>query len=399
MPGPLDGVRVVELTSVVLGPWACQILADMGADVVKVEAPAGDSNRQLGAARHPGMAALYLTCNRNKRSIVLDVKQPEGRQAVLDLVRGADVFLHNNRPQVMTKLGLDYATLAKLNPMLVYCGAYGYAKKGPYGSKGALDDSIQSISGIAMLNKLVLGEPRYLPTVVADKTTAITAVYGVLAALFARERNGRGQELEVPMFETMVSFVMAEHLWGMTFEPPAGPPGYVRLMSEHRRPYRTLDGYVAILPYMNAHWDTFCEVTGRRDLLEDPRFRTMGDRTRNIDATYAETAKIMATRTTEAWLELFASTSVPINRVNTLEELADDPHLKATGFWQFVDHPSEGRLRTTAFPVNFSATPAEATRRHAPRLGEHTRELLESLGYAEERIAAMLASGAAAAAD
>jgi crotonobetainyl-CoA:carnitine CoA-transferase CaiB-like acyl-CoA transferase len=399
MPGPLDGVRVVELTSVVLGPWACQILADMGADVVKVEAPVGDSNRQLGAARHPGMAALYLTCNRNKRSIVLDVKQPEGRQAVLDLVRGADVFLHNNRPQVMTKLGLDYATLVKLNPMLVYCGAYGYAKRGPYGSKGALDDSIQSISGIAMLNKLVLGEPRYLPTVVADKTTAITAVYGVLAALYARERNGQGQEIEVPMFETMVSFVMAEHLWGMAFEPPAGPPGYVRLMSEHRRPYRTLDGYVAILPYMNAHWDTFCEVTGRRDLLEDPRFRTMGDRTRNIDATYAETAKIMATRTTEAWLDLFASTSVPINRVNTLEDLAEDPHLKATGFWQFVDHPSEGRLRTTAFPVNFSATPAEATRRHAPRLGEHTRELLESLGYAEERIAAMLASGAAAAAE
>jgi crotonobetainyl-CoA:carnitine CoA-transferase CaiB-like acyl-CoA transferase len=399
MPGPLDGVRVVELTSVVLGPWACQVLADMGADVVKVEAPAGDSNRQLGAARHPGMAALYLTCNRNKRSIVLDVKQPEGRQAVLDLVRGADVFLHNNRPQVMTKLGLDYATLVQLNPMLVYCGAYGYAKQGPYGSKGALDDSIQSISGIAMLNKLVLGEPRYLPTVVADKTTALTAVYGVLAALYARERNGRGQEVEVPMFETMVSFVMAEHLWGMTFEPPAGPPGYVRLMSEHRRPYRTLDGYVAILPYMNAHWDTFCEVTGRRDLLEDARFRTMGDRTRNIDATYAETAKIMATRTTQQWLDLFASTSVPINRVNTLEELADDPHLKATGFWQFVDHPSEGRLRTTAFPVNFSATPAEATRRHAPRLGEHTREVLESLGYANERIAAMLASGAASAAE
>jgi crotonobetainyl-CoA:carnitine CoA-transferase CaiB-like acyl-CoA transferase len=399
MPGPLDGVRVVELTSVVLGPWACQILADMGADVVKVEAPAGDSNRQLGAARHPGMAALYLTCNRNKRSIVLDVKQPEGRQAVLDLVRGADVFLHNNRPQVMAKLGLDYATLARLNPMLVYCGAYGYAKRGPYGSKGALDDSIQSISGIAMLNKLVLGEPRYLPTVVADKTTAITAVYGVLAALYARERNGRGQEIEVPMFETMVSFVMAEHLWGMTFEPPAGPPGYVRLMSEHRRPYRTVDGYVAILPYMNAHWDTFCEVTGRRDLLEDPRFRTMGDRTRNIDATYAETAQIMATRTTQEWLDLFANTSVPINRVNTLEELAEDPHLKATGFWQFVDHPSEGRLRTTAFPVNFSATPADSTRRHAPRLGEHTRELLEGLGYAEERIAAMLASGAAAAAE
>jgi crotonobetainyl-CoA:carnitine CoA-transferase CaiB-like acyl-CoA transferase len=398
MAGPLSGVRVVELTSVVLGPWACQILADMGADVVKIEAPGGDSNRQLGAYRHKGMAALYLTCNRNKRSIVLDVKQPEAKQAVLDLVKTADVFVHNNRPQVMTKLGLDYAALKAVNPRIVYCGSYGYARRGPYGSKGALDDSIQSIAGVAMLNKMVLGEPRYLPTVVADKTTAITVVYGVLAALFHRERTGEGQEVEVPMFETMVSFVMAEHLWGMAFEPPLGPPGYVRLMSQHRRPYRTQDGYVAILPYMNAHWDVFCDVVGRPDLKEDPRFRTMADRTRNIDDTYAETAKIMAGRTTSDWLDLFAATSVPINRVNTLEDLAHDPHLVATDFWKRVDHPTEGTLRTTAFPVNFSGTPAEVTRRHAPRLGEHTRELLQELGYAPEKIDSMLAAGAALAA-
>jgi len=397
MPGPLHGVRVVELTSVVLGPWACQILADMGADVVKIEPPAGDSNRQLGAARHRGMAALFLTCNRNKRSIVLDVKQPAGREAVLDLVRTADVFVHNNRPQVMTKLGLDYAALREVNPRLVYCGSYGYARRGPYGSKGALDDSIQSIAGIAMLNELVLGEPRYLPTVIADKTTAITVVYGILAALLSRERTGAGQEVEVPMFETMVSFVMAEHLWGMTFEPPLGPPGYVRLMSIHRRPYRTRDGYIAILPYMNAHWESFCDVTGHPELKADPRFRTMADRTRNIDDTYAETAKIMATRTTAEWLELFAPTSVPVNRVNTLEDLARDPHLVETGFWKTVDHPTEGRLRTTAFPVNFSATPADVARRHAPRLGEHTRELLGELGYDDDRIDAMLGSGAAVA--
>ncbi|MGD9598514.1 MAG: CaiB/BaiF CoA transferase family protein [Steroidobacteraceae bacterium] len=394
MPGPLHGIRVVELTSVVLGPWACQFLGDMGADVVKIEAPRGDSNRTLGASRHPGMAALYLTCNRNKRSLVLDLKVPGARDALLKLVATADVFVHNNRPQVMTKLGLDYADLKKVNPRIIYCGAYGYSKQGPYGAKGALDDSIQAASGIAMLNKLVLGEPRYLPTVVADKTTAVTVVYAVLAALFHRERTGEGQEIEVPMYETMVHFVMGEHLWGMTFDPPIGTPGYTRLMSRERRPYPTKDGYIAILPYLDAHWETFCKVVERADLLADPRFRTLADRVRHIDATYAETAKIMATRTTREWLDLFARTSVPTIVVNGLEDLATDPHLEAVGFWKQVDHPTEGRLRLPAFPVNFGATPA-GIERHAPRLGEHTREVLRESGLDDAAIDSLLASGAA----
>ncbi|GMU68055.1 MAG: CoA transferase [Steroidobacteraceae bacterium] len=394
MPGPLHGIRVVELTSVVLGPWACQFLGDMGADVIKIEAPRGDSNRTLGAARHPGMAALYLSCNRNKRSVVLDLKKPGAREALLQLVATADVFVHNNRPQVMTKLGLEYADLKKVNPRIIYCGAYGYSKRGPYGAKGALDDSIQAASGIAMLNERVLGEPRYLPTVVADKTTAVTVVYAVLAALFHRERSGEGQDIEVPMFETMVHFVMGEHLWGMTFDPPIGGPGYTRLMSQERRPYPTRDGYIAILPYLDAHWAVFCEVVGRPDLLADPRFRTLADRVRHIDATYAETAKIMATRTTQEWLDLFGKTSVPTIVVNSLEELASDPHLEAVGFWKSVDHPTEGRLRLPAFPVNFGATPA-GIERHAPRLGEHTREVLGEAGLDGGAIEALLASGAA----
>jgi len=398
MPGPLHGVHVLELTSVVLGPWACQLLADMGADVIKIEAPSGDSNRRLGAERHPGMAALYLTCNRNKRSIVLDLKQPQAREVLLKLAASADVFVHNNRPQVMTKLGLEYADLKAVNSRIIYCGSYGYGKRGPYGTKGALDDSIQSIAGIAMLNKLVLGEPRYLPTVIADKTTAITVVYAVLAALFHRERTGEGQEIEVPMFETMVSFMMAEHLWGMTFEPPLGPAGYVRLMSHHRRPHRTRDGYVAILPYMDAHWETFCRESGRLDLLEDPRFTTMAERTRNIDDTYAETAKTMAGRTTQEWLDVFEKTSVPINRVNALEDLAEDPHLQAVDFWQFIEHPTEGRLRSPGFPARFSATPA-GIRRHAPRLGEHSAEVLHELGYTPQEIESLAQSGATLLAD
>jgi len=254
MAGPLDGIRVLELTSVVLGPWACQLLADMGADVIKVEPPYGDSNRSLGAYHTPGMAALYLTCNRNKRGIVLDLKKPAGREAVLRLARNADVLVHNNRPGVMSRLGLEYADLRAVNPRIIYCGTYGYGKDGPYAQRGALDDSIQSVSGFAMLHAMVQGEPRYVPSVVADKTTAITVVYGVLAALFHRQRTGEGQELEVPMFETMVSFVMAEHLWGQVFEPPLDTAGYKRLMSKHRKPYKTLDGYIAVLPYLDRHW-------------------------------------------------------------------------------------------------------------------------------------------------
>ena len=393
MAGPLEGVRILELSTVVLGPWACQILADMGADVIKVEPPYGDSNRVLGASRNPGMAALYLTCNRNKRSIVLDLKQESGRAAVLKLAEQADVLIHNNRPQVMTKLGLDYVDLKSVNPKIIYCGTYGYGKAGPYGSKGALDDSIQSASGIAMLNKMVLGEPRYLPTVIADKTTALGVVYAVTAALYHRERTGVGQELEVPMYESMVYYTMAEHLWGMTFEPPIGTAGYTRLMSHHRKPYKTKDGYIAILPYLDAHWKTFCELSGRTDLLEDPRFTTLADRVKNIDDTYDETAKTMATRTTQEWLDVFGETSVPTNMVNTLEDLVDDPHLNAVGFWEVVDHPTEGKIRMTKFPVSFSETPADV-RRLPPRLGEHSIELLKEAGLSQAEIDAMLESGA-----
>jgi crotonobetainyl-CoA:carnitine CoA-transferase CaiB-like acyl-CoA transferase len=394
MSGPLTGVRILEITAVVLGPWACQMLADMGAEVIKIEPPYGDSNRSLGAYRNKGMAALYLTCNRNKRSVVLDLKQPAARAAVMELAKNVDVVIHNNRPQVMTKLGLDYAAFKAVNPKIIYCGTYGYGKSGPYGARGALDDSIQAVSGIAMLNEMVLGEPRYLPTVVADKTTAMQVVSAVTAALYSRERTGNGQEIEVPMFETMVYYTMAEHLWGMAFEPQIGGPGYTRLMSYHRKPYKTQDGYIAILPYLDAHWESFCKLTGHEELLADPRFTSLSLRVKNIDDTYQETAKIMLTRTTGEWLEIFSKSSVPTNMVNTLQGLKDDPHLKAVGFWQEVEHPTEGRLRMTRYPVTFSETPA-SVRRLQPRLGEHTLEVLREAGLADTDIQAMLGSGAA----
>jgi crotonobetainyl-CoA:carnitine CoA-transferase CaiB-like acyl-CoA transferase len=393
--GPLDGVRVLELTSVVLGPWACQILGDLGADVIKVEPPAGDSNRQLGPARHPRMGALFLTCNRNKRSLVLDLKSEGGREAALRLAARADVLVHNYRPAALGRLGLDYEAVRRVNPRIVFCGTYGYSRRGPYRDRAAYDDSIQAASGIAMLPARMGDEPRYLPTIVADKTTGLAVVGAVLAALFHRERTGAGQEIEVPMFETMVSYVMAEHLYGHVFEPPEGPAGYTRLLSRQRRPYRTADGYLAVLPYLNEHWRTFCEAAGRPDLASDPRFATLALRLEHIDEVYAETGRILAQKTTAAWLEILGRTSVPVMVVNSLEDLMTDEHLVATGFWQSVEHPTEGPLRLPGVPMTFSETPGGVTRL-PPRLGEHSREILGELGYAEAEIEALIAAGATA---
>ena len=393
MSGPLHGVRVLEFTSVVLGPWACQILGDMGADVIKVEPPGGDTNRRLGPTKtNADMAALYLTCNRNKRSIVLDLKSEKGQAAALKLAENTDVVVHNFRPQAMAKLGFDYEAIKAINPNVVYCATYGYSKKGPYGDRGALDDSIQAASGIAMLMKEVYGEPRYLPTVLADKTTGMAVVNAVTAALFHRERTGEGQEIEVPMFETMVSFVMAEHLWGQSFEPALGSAGYTRIMSKNRHPYKTKDGYLAVLPYWDNHWATFCKIADRPDLLDDPRFPDMKTRLKNIDETYAETGKAIATKTTAEWLELLADTNVPHMAVNSLDDLIDDPHLKASEFWEVHEHPTEGALRMARSPYNFDKTPTDI-RRTPPRLGEHSEEILSEAGYSKGDIAEMFETG------
>lgn len=393
MPGPLHGVRILELTSVVLGPWACQILGDLGADVIKIEPAGGDSNRQLGPRAHDGMAALYLTCNRNKRSVVLDLKSAAGKEALLKLAETADVLVHNYRPKSMERLGLDYEAMKARNPKIVFCGTYGYSKKGPYADRAAYDDSIQSASGIAMLATKMGEEPRYLPTIIADKTTGLAVVYSVMAALFHRERSGIGQEIEVPMYETLISYVMAEHLFGYAFDPPRGEMGYTRLLSKHRRPYKTKDGYIAILPYLNDHWKTFCEAAGRPDFVTDPRFVTLGERLKNIDAVYSETGALVAMRTTAEWFTVLEKTNVPVMLVNSLEDLITDEHLLATGFWKEIDHPTEGRLRLPGVPVTFSETPGDI-RRHPPRLGEHSIEVLAEAGYDDGHIASMVASGA-----
>ena len=393
MTGPLEGIRVIEFTSVVLGPFACQILGDLGADVIKVEPPGGDTNRNLGPVKNTeGLAALFLTCNRNKKSIVLDLKSDEGREAALKLIATADVVVHNFRPKAMEKLGLDYQAVKKVNPDIIYCATYGFSKKGPYGDKGALDDSIQAASGVAMLMKMVEGEPRYLPTIIGDKTTGLNVANAVTSALFHRERKGKGQEIEVPMFETMVSYVMVEHLWGQVFEPPLAPAGYTRLMSKHRRPYKTKDGYIAVLPYWDNHWATFCKLIDREDMISDERFINMKSRLENIDITYSETGKALAKRTTDEWLEALSDTNVPHMHVSELDDLMQNQHLIESEFWEMHQHPTEGTLRMPKLPIYFSESPA-SIRLMPPKLGAHNDELLSEIGYSEDEINALKEKG------
>jgi len=303
MPGPLAGVRILDVTTVVLGPWAAQMLGDMGADVVKVEPPEGDTTRRLGPARHPGMAAFFLACNRNKRSIVLDLKHEAGRKALLRLAETADVMMHNFRPQPAARLGLEYEAVRAVNPGIVYCATYGFRAAGPYGHKPAYDDVIQAASGLASLQTPLTGEPRYMPTIVADKTSSLTVLSAVLSALYHRARTGEGQAIEVPMFESVAAYVMVEHLYGETFVPALESAGYKRILNRWRRPFPTKDGYLAVVPYTDGHWKTFFEVAGRPDFAADPRFKSLESRLANIEVLYEELGKIVATRTSADWLD------------------------------------------------------------------------------------------------
>ena len=394
---PLAGVRVVDLTTVLMGPLATQLMGDMGADIIKIEPPDGDITRDIGPSRHAKMAGVFFHANRNKRSVVLDLKKPAAKAALLKLAESADVFIYNVRPQAMERLGLTYEAVSQVNPRIIYCGCYGYGQNGPYAAKPAYDDLIQGATGIPALMGMVTGEPRYLPTVIADKTVGLTTLYAVLAALFFRERTGRGQVIEVPMFETMAQYVLLEHLYGKVFVPPLGSAGYVRMLAQDRKPYATRDGHVCALPYTDAHWQRFFDLSGRPQLKTDPRFVDIANRTRHIGELYAVIGEAMREKTTAEWLELLEQADIPCMPMHTLDSLLEDPHLRQVGFFETLEHPTEGRIINMGVPVSWSVSPG-GTFRHAPRLGEHTEEVLREAGYSEQQIAALLEEGAAAAA-
>ncbi len=383
--GPLAGIRVVDVTTVVLGPFATQVLGDMGADIIKVETVEGDATRYIGPSRTKGMAAYFAALNRNKRALSMDLKKPQARAALLKLIDGADVFVHNMRVGAAVRLGLDYESLAKRNPRLIYASAGGFRKGSSMQEFPAYDDLIQGLSGITELNAGPDGTPRYFPTVVVDKLTGATLASMIGMALFHRERTGEGQEVHVPMLETILSFMLIEHLWHGTLNEPEKGLGYPRMLTPHRRPYQTKDGYISVIAVSNAQWGKLFEAMGVGDLINDPRFNSLQARSDNVDALYATLTEGMRRKTTADWLAILRPADIPCGPANRLLDLFSDPYLQGTGFFQHRTHPVEGDVVVPAIPATFSRSPP-SVRSLWPTLGQHSREILREAGCSDSEI-------------
>jgi len=393
--GPLAGIQVLDLTSIISGPFAGQLLAELGADVVKIESPEGDTQRRIGPVLHDGMGPVYMNSNRGKRSIAIDLKKRQGCQVLYKLVRGADVLLYNMRYRAMHRLGLSYEILSDLNPRLIYAGIFGFGQDGPYADRPAYDDLIQAAAGLAdFMRQKSSGEPQYVPLAIADRIAGFHAALAIAAALTERARSGCGQRLDIPMFENVVSLVLADHLGGRSFEPALDRGGYARLLIASRKPFTTKDGHVSVMPFTDEQWRRLYVITDRSEQFEcDQRLRSMEMRSRHIDALYAELADILRSRTTDEWLQRFEEADIPAMPVHNLQSLFDDPHLKAIGFFQAEAHPSEGPLNRMRYANHWSRTPP-APSRPAPRLGEHGFEVLREAGFGANEIADLIEQGA-----
>lgn len=373
--GPLHGIRVLDLSTVVMGPYSTQLLGDLGADVVTVEDDKGDTNRRLGKGPHPQLSGVSLNMLRNKRNISLNLRHPDGLEACLRLVATSDVLVTNLRPSSLERLGLHYEAARQRRPDIVYCQAQGWPTESPEGDQPAYDDVVQSAAGIAAAFALRDGEPAIAPTILADKWCGMVIAYGVLAALLHRERTGEGQRLEVPMVEATRAFILAEHISAAATVPPIAPAGMPRVILRGRHPQRTTDGWVHVLPYTDAHYERLFAILG------DPHRRRPSDG----NAEYAEVAELVATRSTAEWLEYCAEHDIPAGPVRSLDELVEE--------LPTADHPVAGTYRVIPPPVRFDATPV-TLRRHAPLIGQHGEELLSELGYSSEQITRLAGEGA-----
>jgi len=374
--GPLAGVRVVDLTAMVMGPYCTQILADMGADVIKVEPPAGDNTRYISVGPAPGMAGVFVNVNRGKRSIVLDLTSDADKTTLRKLIEQADVFIHSMRSKAIVKLGFSYQDVAAINPAIVYTNCYGYGRRGPDRDLTAYDDTIQAECGLPAVQQMLTGEANYVGSIIADKVAGLTAVYATMMALFHRERTGEGQEVEVSMFETMASFMLVEHANGAMFNPPLGPAIYPRTVAPNRKPYRTKDGQMAALIYNDKQWAAFIKAV--RPAWASDQYSTLERRARQIDTVYALVADTLKERTTQEWLALFRELDIPAAPLRTPAELFDNPHLNAVGLFETVDTP-HGPVRFPGVPTWFSRTPGRVAG-PAPELGANTQEVLKELG-------------------
>lgn len=390
-PGALSGVRVVDLSSTFMGPYCSMLMASWGAEVVKVEAPGGDVLRFIGDARGSCMGPIFLNANRGKRGLALDLKAAAAPEVLRRLIRWADVFVHNLRPAAAQRVGIGPEEIARVNPRCVYGALRGFGSTGPYRDKAAYDDVIQAACGMAAVQGAG-GDPQYVRTAAADKTVGIVAAASIVAALFERERTGTGRAIEVPMFETMASFMLLEQQGGWVYDPPEGPTGYTRTQSPYRRPYRTSDGSVSVMVYTDAQWLSMFDLLDEPELADDPRFRSARERTENIDELYAMLDRRLRDRTTAEWLELFSAAHIPATSVNAVEDLFDDPHLAEVGFFERVEHPTEGSLRLARPAVDLGG--GSAAMRPAPRIGEHTGEILGELGYSSTEIEKLCREGA-----
>ena len=378
--GPLSGIRVVDLTGMVFGPYATQIMADMGADVIKVEPPGGDQTRYISVGPVPGMAGVFVNTNRGKRSIVLDLTTEPGKAALRKLIERADVFIHSMRAKAIAKLGFDYAAVAAIKPDIVYTNCYGYSRRGRDRDRPAYDDTMQAECGLPAVQEMLTGEASFVGTIIADKVSGLTALYATTMALFHRARTGEGQEVEVGMFETMASFMLVEHANGAMFTPALGPATYPRVVAPNRAPYRTSDGHVAALIYNDKHWALFVDAV-KPDWATDGMQR-LEDRARQIDLIYGKLGETFLTKTSQQWLDLLGELGIPCAPLRTPGELFDNEHLADVEFFETVDSP-QGPVRFPGVPTWFSKTPGKVAG-PTPLMGQDTAAVLAELGLGED---------------